>query len=173
MSLSQQIKQQVVQRMPGLLKLPVNLVPFAMQRPILEAALNRLLDEAIEDGDLDFLEGRWAAIHVRDLDKRWFITNHAGRLQVASSALRHDVCFSGNLNDFVLLMGRQQDPDTLFFQRRLVIEGDTQLGLEIKNLLDNIDYEEIPKPISQLLNVASQWVMNCQEPQTSLTPEKA
>ncbi|CAG8998087.1 MAG: Ubiquinone biosynthesis accessory factor UbiJ [Candidatus Celerinatantimonas neptuna] len=173
MSLSQQIKQQVVQRMPGLLKLPVNLVPFAMQRPVLEMALNRLLAEAVEEGDLDFLESRWAAIHVRDLEKRWFITNHAGHLQVASSALRHDVCFSGDLNDFVLLMGRQQDPDTLFFQRRLVIEGDTQLGLEIKNLLDNIDYDDMPKLVSQLLSVASEWVMNAQEPETSFTPEKA
>jgi predicted lipid carrier protein YhbT len=28
----------------------------------------------------------------------------------------------------------------LFFQRRLVIEGDTELGLALKNLLDSLDW---------------------------------
>ena len=31
---------------------------------------------------------------------------------------------------------RLEDPDTLFFSRRLVIEGDTELGLALKNALD-------------------------------------
>jgi predicted lipid carrier protein YhbT len=30
---------------------------------------------------------------------------------------------------------QEEDPDTLFFQRRLVIEGDTELGLQVKNLM--------------------------------------
>ena len=34
---------------------------------------------------------------------------------------------------------RQEDPDTLFFHRRLSIEGDTELGLLVKNLLDRIE----------------------------------
>jgi predicted lipid carrier protein YhbT len=33
-----------------------------------------------------------------------------------------------------MIAARKQDPDTLFFQRRLVIEGDTELGLYVKNL---------------------------------------
>jgi predicted lipid carrier protein YhbT len=28
----------------------------------------------------------------------------------------------------------------LFFQRRLVIEGDTELGLRLKNLLDSVEW---------------------------------
>jgi predicted lipid carrier protein YhbT len=35
---------------------------------------------------------------------------------------------------------REEDPDTLFFARRLTIEGDTELGLVAKNLLDGIDW---------------------------------
>jgi hypothetical protein len=31
---------------------------------------------------------------------------------------------------------RREDPDTLFFTRRLVLEGDTELGLALKNALD-------------------------------------
>jgi predicted lipid carrier protein YhbT len=36
----------------------------------------------------------------------------------------------------VALALRREDPDTLFFSRRLVLEGDTELGLVVKNALD-------------------------------------
>lgn len=54
------------------------------------------------------------------------------KLVVADKPVAEDVSFSGNLNDLVLIAGRKEDPDTLFFQRRLSIEGDTELGLEVK-----------------------------------------
>jgi predicted lipid carrier protein YhbT len=34
---------------------------------------------------------------------------------------------------------RQEDPDTLFFSRRLAMEGDTELGLLVKNTIDAIE----------------------------------
>jgi predicted lipid carrier protein YhbT len=34
---------------------------------------------------------------------------------------------------------REEDPDTLFFCRRLILEGDTELGLLFKNTLDGLD----------------------------------
>lgn len=43
------------------------------------------------------------------------------------------------------------DPDTLFFQRRLVIEGDTELGLYVKNLMDAIELEQMPKALRMML----------------------
>lgn len=33
----------------------------------------------------------------------------------------------------------------LFFQRRLLIEGDTELGLEVKNVMDAIELDTMPK----------------------------
>lgn len=39
---------------------------------------------------------------------------------------------SGNWREFLLLASRQEDPDTLFFRRRLQIDGDTELGLAVK-----------------------------------------
>jgi len=47
-----------------------------------------------------------------------------------------DATVRASLADFLALALRREDPDTLFFTRRLVIEGDTGLGLEIKNALD-------------------------------------
>jgi len=50
--------------------------------------------------------------------------------------LRADVTVRANLSDYLALALRLEDPDTLFFSRRLVIEGDTELGLALKNALD-------------------------------------
>ena len=50
-----------------------------------------------------------------------------------------DLTISASLHDFAQLAARKEDPDTLFFSRRLVMEGDTELGLMVKNTLDAID----------------------------------
>ena len=42
--------------------------------------------------------------------------------------------------DFLRMMLREEDPDTLFFNRKLQIEGDTELGLITKNLLDSVEW---------------------------------
>jgi len=57
-----------------------------------------------------------------------------------------DVVLSGELHPFLLMLARREDPDTLFFQRRLAIEGDTALGLELKNFLDRLEWEALPLP---------------------------
>jgi len=47
-----------------------------------------------------------------------------------------DVTIRASLRDYLALALRREDPDTLFFTRRLVVEGDTELGLALKNALD-------------------------------------
>ncbi len=51
---------------------------------------------------------------------------------------RADVTIRARLEDYVALALRREDPDTLFFSRRMVIEGDTALGLVVKNALDSL-----------------------------------
>lgn len=66
---------------------------------------------------------------------------------VVSQQAEADVSFSGEANDLILIAARKQDPDTLFFQRRLQIEGDTELGLYVKNLMDAIDLDSMPSTL--------------------------
>jgi predicted lipid carrier protein YhbT len=54
-----------------------------------------------------------------------------------------DLTISARLRDYLALLTREEDPDTLFFSRRLLMEGDTELGLLMKNTLDGI---ELPTP---------------------------
>ncbi len=137
------VRAHVVKQAATILRPPVKLCPVIVQKSILLEMLKKVFSEALEDGDFEFLEDRWLKVSVRDLDLHWFISYQNEKLVVAEDA-EHEVHFSGELNDLVLIMGRKEDPDTLFFQRRLQIEGDTELGLEVKNLMDSVDWDALP-----------------------------
>jgi O2-independent ubiquinone biosynthesis accessory factor UbiT len=50
-----------------------------------------------------------------------------------------DLTITATAPDFVRLARREEDPDTLFFSRRLSMQGDTELGLLVKNTLDALE----------------------------------
>jgi predicted lipid carrier protein YhbT len=54
-----------------------------------------------------------------------------------------------------LLATRRVDPDTLFFQRRIRVEGDTELGLGVKNTMDGMDWDDLPAPLRHMLRTLS------------------
>ena len=130
------LRSRIVHLGPSLLSVPVKLTPFALKRQVLEQVLSWQFRQALDDGELEFLEGRWLSIHVRDIDLQWFTSVVNGKLVVS---------------DLLMIAARKQDPDTLFFQRRLVIEGDTELGLYVKNLMDAIELEQMPKALRMML----------------------
>nr|WP_205846642.1 SCP2 domain-containing protein [Klebsiella pneumoniae] len=132
------------------MSVPVKLAPFALKRQVLEQVLGWQFRQALAEGELEFLEGRWLSIHVRDIGLLWYTSVVDGRLVVSQQA-DADVSFSADASDLLMIAARKQDPDTLFFQRRLVIEGDTELGLYVKNLMDAIELEQMPKALRVML----------------------
>jgi predicted lipid carrier protein YhbT len=152
------IRTQLVQNAASILRSPVHLLPQSVQKKALLEGLKMAFKEALEDGDFEFLEGKWLKVSVVDMRLDWYISYEDEKLIVADQVQQEDVAFSGNLNDLVLIAGRKEDPDTLFFQRRLSIEGDTELGLEVKNLMDSVDLEAMPKPLQTLLNQLADFV---------------
>lgn len=140
------LRTHCVRKGPQMLRFPLRLTPFALKKPLIQALLRWQFQQALAEGELDFLENRWLGIEVSDLELRWSVTVEQGQLRVADRS-DCDVWFRGNANDLLLIAARRQDPDTLFFQRRLLIEGDTELGLEVKNLMDAIDLESMPTPM--------------------------
>jgi predicted lipid carrier protein YhbT len=61
------------------------------------------------------------------------------RFEPLDAAQPVDATFTADAADYVRIATREADPDTLFFQRRLSIEGDTESGLRLKNLLDAVE----------------------------------
>jgi len=144
--------------MPNLVLSPqlVNAVarlPAAPPSLAFSLAANRLLWPALKTLDWRPLAGRRYAIRVKDLGLSLRFTVTARGFAPDSGA--PELTISATARDFLLLLGRREDPDTLFFSRRLVSGGDTELGLTVKNLLDALDPEAVlrrlPAPLARMV----------------------
>ncbi|QTN43681.1 SCP2 sterol-binding domain-containing protein [Marinobacter salsuginis] len=113
-------------------------IPVPLKQLVAEAPLNRVFAQAIDDGEFDDFEGRRIRLEVNGGKPGITIGFWSGRLRVIDGP--GEATIRGSLSAFRTLAERQQDPDQLFFQRQLVIEGDTELGLGLKNLLDSLDW---------------------------------
>jgi O2-independent ubiquinone biosynthesis accessory factor UbiT len=110
-------------------------VPLTLKRQLIEPLLNRTFAEPLAEGEFDALEGRRISLHVEDLGVQLTLTLEGERFRLTREA--GEATIRGGWREFLCLATRREDPDALFFQRRLVIEGDTELGLMVKNLLDS------------------------------------
>ncbi|WP_455275338.1 ubiquinone anaerobic biosynthesis accessory factor UbiT [Ralstonia thomasii] len=81
------------------------------------------------------LEGRRFSITVEDLGLRACFGCRQGAFHRLSGQTP-ELELRANVADFLALIRGTADADTLFFQRRLKIAGDTELGLIVKNWLD-------------------------------------
>lgn len=133
----------------------LRVLPPAWSARALEAALLRLLEEPLRSGELDFLAGRRIGIEVTDLGLRWVLGLEDGRLRVGEGEPESTV--RGSATDLLSLAGRLEDADTLFFQRRLEVTGDTELGLTARNLLDRLPWESVPLGARILLDRAARF----------------
>ena len=141
---------------PCLLSIPLATIPDRLHSTAVVTVLNRVLAGALRDGELDYLQGRSVRIHVRDLQLTFCITLQQGRLAASRAKNMPDLSITGTLHAFLLLAARCEDTDTLFFQRRLRMEGDTELGLEVKNFLDGLDVDSLwlPRHVSRMAQKA-------------------
>lgn len=114
-------------------------IPVPLKQLAAEAPLNRLFAQSIADGEFDDFEGRRIRLEMNGGQPGITIGFWAGRLRVIEGP--GEAVIRGSLSAFRTLARRAQDPDQLFFQRKLVIEGDTELGLGLKNLLDSLEWQ--------------------------------
>ena len=130
-------------QLPRLLAVPFASLPNRVHSHFLALALTRTLHEPLHAGELDFLQHHALSIKVRDAGITFGLTLDNGRLVATRPDQNPDWTIEGRVYDFLQLISRQVDPDTLVFQRRLVIQGNTELGLQVKNFLDGLDLESI------------------------------
>lgn len=101
--------------------------------------LNLALSASLPADVQQSLEGRKLRIQVTDARVAFDFEWRGGRFNACSKTAEPDLTIGASAHDFLLLARRQEDPDTLFFSRRLSMEGDTELGLLVKNTLDAIE----------------------------------
>ena len=94
---------------------------------------------------LELLEDRTFLVDVLDTGGHAYFTYRSGFFRPLFLAPQTpDLSFRANLSAFLQMLTRQEDPDTLFFNRELSIEGDTELGLVVKNMLDAVEWPQLP-----------------------------
>lgn len=142
---------------PPLLASLVKRLPAMPPSLAFSLAANRLLWPALQSLDWQSIVGRRYAIRVKDLglSVHFTVTQHG----FAPDSGEPDLTISATARDFMLLLGRREDPDTLFFSRRLVSEGDTELGLSVKNLLDAVDPDTVLRRLPSPLALAARRLL--------------
>ena len=106
---------------------------------LLASALNVGLADQLQDDVRRLLAGKKLRIHVRDACLTFDFSWTGDGFAACAGGQPADLTISAGAHDFLLLAQRREDPDTLFFSRRLSMEGDTELGLVVKNTLDALE----------------------------------
>lgn len=153
--LSQQFKSLLEHGVKHALQ-PFSKLPTKVQEHILTLAMNKLFRVELAEQELAFLVDQWLKINVIDANYQCYITvigqdeKHTFRVSLGIEQ-DYDVSFQSDCTSLLALFSQSIDPDTLFFQRKLLITGDTELGLEIKNFLDDLERGNLPYFIHWLL----------------------
>lgn len=117
----------------------ISLLPRYPHSLIFSRAINLALGDKLGDEVWEPLHGKQVCIRVKDAGMTFHFTLGAHGLIARQAVSRPDLVISASAQDFFLLALRKEDPDTLFFSRRLLMEGDTELGLLVKNTLDAME----------------------------------
>lgn len=150
----------VIARLHGRLNQKLPLIPAKLTRytpaPVMElflnTAVNHLLQKERQQNELNFLIGQVARVEITDLNFDFSFTLIGQKIVIKVPAQPADATLRSDQDSMLKILHGEVDPDTLFFRRKLLITGDTELGLYIKNMIDTIDLtERIPKPIMSFL----------------------
>ena len=142
---------------PERLAAPLRLVPEPLLRQGSQQLIEQVLAAPFEEGRLDEFVGRRIGVEVTDLGLRWVVSIGDRCVEVLEPATEAEATVRGTATDLLLLSSRLEDADTLFFHRRLQLTGDVELGLSLRNLLDQLPWESIPLALRIALNRGAQF----------------
>ena len=160
--------QKAVENSAKLLSIAHRIMPSKVENYFVLHQVKRLSQPFMDDGEIDFLDGKVAEVEIRDIAAKWYFTKIGQQLimldleKAKAISPEPDVVFSASVDALVLMASQKVDPDTLFFNRKLRITGDTELGLEIKNLFDQFDLELLDKPFRKVLDAWSDELITIQ-----------
>ena len=134
----------------------VGRLPMWPPSRLLALVLNQVVRPHLAEDVIPAIEGRPLRVEVHDMGLRLDVVWQRGAFRPAAGGQSCDLVMRASAWDFGRLLLRREDPDTLFFARRLCIEGDTELGLHVKNTLDALPVDALlspalPAPVRQWL----------------------
>lgn len=160
-------------RVPQPMRRLLSLLPKTPGSHVFVTGLNLALAPHLPIDTCAMLEGRSLRIEVADAGLRFDYTWRSQAFRaVEHGADAPDLTIRANAWDFHQLIQRGEDPDTLFFSRRLVMEGDTELGLLVKNTLDSLD-RDVLRPAKVLSHLLAQKGLYMRNPLAATAVRRA
>jgi O2-independent ubiquinone biosynthesis accessory factor UbiT len=141
-------------RLPVPVSMLVSRLPQLPPSAALAAVLDLVVTPMLDRDVLATLEGKVVRIVVRDAGLTLSVRCRGLRFVPADASAAADTTIGACIHDFALLAARREDPDTLFFARRLTMEGDTEVGLIVKNLLDGVDLPMVATVLDRFIGHA-------------------
>lgn len=123
---------------PAALRAFVSRLPILPPSLVLAAALDRLLRPRLSPDDAAQLAGHVVEIEVCDLGLRCRVVLGPRGFRRAPDRGPVTLRVAADASSYLRLLRGEEDADRLFFERALVMEGDTEYGLILKNTLDAI-----------------------------------
>lgn len=126
----------------------VERLPAAPPSFVAARALDRWLLPRLSADVRAALLDRVVVLHVVDFGLRVRLRLGRHGFEPAPQTATEDVRIRATAEGFVRLARGLDDPDRLFFEQQLMMEGDTELGLVLKNTLDALG-PLVPAPRSR------------------------
>lgn len=123
---------------PAALRKLVARLPIRPPSLLLAAALNRTLRPRLPRDAAAQLADHAVEIEVRDLGLRCRLMLRDGRFRCVPDHGPVTLRIAADAASYLRLLRGDDDADRLFFERALLMEGDTEYGLMLKNTLDAI-----------------------------------
>lgn len=123
---------------PAALRALVARLPVRPPSLLLATALNRMLRPRLPADAATALADRVVEIEVRDFGLRLRLVLRNGHFRSAAGDAAATLRIAADAASYLRLLRGDDDADRLFFERALVMEGDTEYGLLLKNTLDAI-----------------------------------
>jgi O2-independent ubiquinone biosynthesis accessory factor UbiT len=137
-------------RVPTVLGALAARLPQYPPSALLSLGLNLFARGVFPPDDAARLENKVIALCVRDAGLRLTLRITRAGYEACATSTPAEATVTADARDFLLLALGNVDPDTLFFDRRLLIEGDTEVGLLVKSALDRIPLP-LPRGLIHLL----------------------
>ncbi|MGD9942361.1 MAG: SCP2 domain-containing protein [Burkholderiaceae bacterium] len=124
---------------PAPLRALVAHLPIGPPSLLLAWLLDRLLRPQLSDEAAQQLAGQTVEIEVRDLGIRCRLMLSASGFRAVRDGGPVTLRVAADSLSYLRLLRGEEDADRLFFERALIMEGDTEYGLTLKNTLDALE----------------------------------
>ena len=135
---------------------PFLFIPNKISNKLIVTLFNQVFAQALQAGELDFLTNKWVLIEITDINLAFSLGLENNQLTYNQHNNPIDLRINAKSCDFLDMLTKKKDPDTLFFQRKIKMQGSTELGLFVKNFLDAFEVEAhwVSKRSEQILQLA-------------------